>query len=101
MRETRCTSFLNHVLKLAFPKMLDNNSNDMESSKDSIVKLTPTETALVKNLSLGKSNQQLAELHGISINTVKFHLHNIFEKLGVSNRKQVVSHYQKSNDISG
>ena len=81
--------------------MIDNKSNEMESSKDSIAKLTPTETALVKNLLLGNSNRQLAELHGISINTVKFHLHNIFAKLGVSSRKQVIAHYQKSHGLSG
>jgi len=59
--------------------------------------LTPTETALLESLSVGNSNRELAEIHGISINTVKFHLHNIYEKLGVRNRKQAVLEFTKLN----
>ncbi len=80
--------------------MIENDSNAAENSKASIEKLTPAEIALVKNLSSGKTNKELADLHGISINTVKFHLHNIFEKLGVSNRKQVIAHYHESSEFS-
>jgi DNA-binding CsgD family transcriptional regulator len=38
-----------------------------------------------------KSNNEIAEALFVSVNTVKFHLKNIYEKLGVSNRKEAIS----------
>jgi DNA-binding CsgD family transcriptional regulator len=38
-----------------------------------------------------KSNNEIAETLFVSVNTVKFHLKNIYEKLGVSNRKEAIS----------
>ena len=81
--------------------MNENESTADVSSKGSIPSLTPTETAILTSMSTGKTNKQLAELHGISINTIKFHLHNIFEKLAVPNRKQAVARYRELNDSSG
>jgi len=52
--------------------------------------LTAREHDLLSALSEGKSNAQLAAQFGISVNTVKFHLKNIFDKLDVANRSQAV-----------
>lgn len=38
----------------------------------------------------GKTNGQIAQIVGISVNTVKNHLHRIFGKLGANNRTEVV-----------
>jgi len=38
-----------------------------------------------------KSNQEIADVLFVSINTVKTHLKNIYSKLGVSNRKEALS----------
>lgn len=41
-------------------------------------------------LAQGKGNREIAELLGVSIHTVKVHVKNIFELLGVSNRTEVL-----------
>ena len=42
------------------------------------------------------SNRELSAQLEISINTVKFHLSNIYDKLGVKNRGQATAYYFKS-----
>jgi DNA-binding NarL/FixJ family response regulator len=41
----------------------------------------------------GLTNPQIAEALSVSENTVKFHLQNIFQKLGVSNRTEAAGFY--------
>ena len=53
--------------------------------------LSPRELEVMRYLFQGFSNQEIAQAIPISVNTVKFHLKNIFEKLGVSTRKDAVS----------
>lgn len=48
--------------------------------------LTPTETRILQQVVAGKSNKEIAYDLKISENTVKTHVKNIFEKLGVSDR---------------
>lgn len=58
--------------------------------------LTQRERELLAMLSEGRTNQQIAYDLGISLNTVKFHLKNLFSKLDVSNRAQAVARYLTS-----
>ncbi len=53
--------------------------------------LSPREKEVIRFLIQGRSNREIAEAMGLSINTVKFHLKNIFGKLGVASRKEAVS----------
>lgn len=53
--------------------------------------LTKREQELLAALAGGATNNQLAEELGVSVNTVKFHLRNLFEKLDVKNRAQAVA----------
>jgi DNA-binding NarL/FixJ family response regulator len=55
--------------------------------------LTPREQEVLRELTLGKPNRQIAESLWLSENTVKTHLHKIYHKLGVSNRAEAVSLY--------
>jgi two-component system nitrate/nitrite response regulator NarP len=55
--------------------------------------LTPRERELLAALSEGNSNAQLAARFEISVQTVKFHLKNVYEKLGIGNRAQAVALY--------
>jgi DNA-binding NarL/FixJ family response regulator len=48
--------------------------------------LTPTETRILQQIVAGKANKEIAYDLKISENTVKTHVKNIFEKLGVSDR---------------
>ena len=43
------------------------------------------------------NNKQIAEEVVVSVNTVKYHLKNIYEKLGVSNRNEVIQFLVKSS----
>ncbi|MFV7431647.1 MULTISPECIES: helix-turn-helix transcriptional regulator [Pseudomonas] len=48
--------------------------------------LTPREVELLTLLETGLSNQQIADYTHVSITTVKWHLQNLYRKLGESNR---------------
>ena len=67
-----------------------------ELQTDPIAQLTRRERALLDALSKGLSNKDLARDFEISANTVKFHLSNLFEKLGVKNRAQAIAFYYSS-----
>jgi DNA-binding NarL/FixJ family response regulator len=55
--------------------------------------LTPREKELLTALAKGDSNDQIARALGLSINTVKFHLRNLYDKLAIRNRAQAVAFY--------
>jgi two-component system nitrate/nitrite response regulator NarP len=56
--------------------------------------LTARERAMLAALAKGRTNTELARDLGISINTVKFHLRNLYEKLGLKSRAQAIAfHY--------
>ncbi|KAF0118551.1 MAG: response regulator [Rhodospirillaceae bacterium] len=57
--------------------------------------LTPRERELLSALAGGLTNAQIAAKLDISVNTVKFHLKNLYDKLGVNNRAQAVAAYLK------
>jgi two-component system nitrate/nitrite response regulator NarP len=44
-------------------------------------------------LAEGATNAAIARHMGISANTVKFHLKNLYDKLGVDNRVQAIAYY--------
>ncbi|MFB2118482.1 response regulator transcription factor [Parapedobacter sp. 2B3] len=53
--------------------------------------LTDREFDILKDLYEGKTNQQLAEKNFVSVNTVKTHLKNIFEKLDTRSRSETIA----------
>jgi DNA-binding NarL/FixJ family response regulator len=52
--------------------------------------LTPREAELVAMLQRGSSNAEIAEALGVGIETVRTHARNIYRKLGVSSRLELV-----------
>ncbi len=52
--------------------------------------ITARERELLAALASGLTNLQLASRFGISHNTVKYHLKNLYDKLGVSNRAMAI-----------
>lgn len=52
--------------------------------------LTPRETEIVRMIGHGLRNKVIADRLSISEGTVKIHLHNIYEKLGVDGRLELV-----------
>lgn len=63
---------------------------------DPIHQLTRREKALLEALANGLTNKELGRDFDISTNTVKYHLSNLFEKLGVTSRTQAIAYYFKS-----
>jgi len=53
--------------------------------------LTDREMEVVKLICEGKSNQEIADILFVSIDTIKDHNHNIFIKTGVKNRTQLTN----------
>lgn len=53
-------------------------------------KFTPTEQKVIEQLLLGRSNKQIAMTLGITERTVEFHLHGIYEKLGVGSKAEAI-----------
>jgi DNA-binding NarL/FixJ family response regulator len=46
---------------------------------------------IVAILKRGSSNQEIAQLLGLAEGTVKVHLHSIYQRIGVSNRRQLAA----------
>lgn len=61
------------------------------AAADPLACLTARERELLERLAEGLSNEGLARRFGLSPNTVKFHLRNLYEKLGAANRAQAVA----------
>lgn len=62
--------------------------------------LSERETEVLKLISAGKSNRDIATDLSISENTIRFHIKNILQKLSVTNRKEAVLHAVKHGLIS-
>ena len=77
--------------KMVFPFL-----DILELQKDPIQQLSRKERTILESLSKGLTNRELSAELGISINTVKFHLSNLFEKLAVRNRAQAIAYFYSS-----
>jgi DNA-binding CsgD family transcriptional regulator len=61
------------------------------ASLSHLVRLTRREQNLARLVCDGRSNQEIADESGLSLETVKKHLHSIFRKLEVSSRSQLMA----------
>jgi len=58
--------------------------------------LTKRELEILSSLAAGRTNKEIAAEKGVSTNTVKYHIRNLFDKLSVNNRGQAIALYLKS-----
>jgi DNA-binding CsgD family transcriptional regulator len=63
---------------------------DAERRRHPVPRLTPRQNDLMRLLAAGHTNTQIARRLGISDGTVRTHLENIYERLGVSSRTAAV-----------
>lgn len=69
--------------------------------------LTNKERVVLKLVALGCSNRDIAVKSGVAVDTVKWHLKNVYEKLCVNSRTEAVAKilylsdglYEKSADV--
>lgn len=62
----------------------------LKDKDDPLLSLTDRETDVLRLVAKGYSNKAVARELGITLSTVKTHLRNIFRKLGVEDRAQVI-----------
>ena len=88
------------VDKLAYSRKNEIDPNDYEYFKMGIKTLTKQERTIFELYLSGKSAPEILEITGIKERTLKFHNGNIYEKLGVHSRKQMLRYamfYQNEN----
>jgi LuxR family maltose regulon positive regulatory protein len=71
-------------------KELAAQSSTSVAEGQQLMPLTRRELDILQLLAAGKSNQEIAEERVLTLNTVKKHVANILQKLGVANRTQAV-----------
>ncbi len=87
---------LSTCIDVAAGKMVFPFLDIRELQKDPIHQLSKRERSMLEALSKGLTNRELSKELSISINTVKFHLSNLYEKLSVKNRAQAIAFYYSS-----
>jgi DNA-binding NarL/FixJ family response regulator len=78
---------------LVFPPAARKWLQGQRSHHDALPDLSSREWEVLERVAQGLTNPQIAEALSVSENTVKFHLQNIFQKLGVSNRTEAAGFY--------
>jgi DNA-binding CsgD family transcriptional regulator/pimeloyl-ACP methyl ester carboxylesterase len=73
--------------------------NSSAGTQDATSLLSAREVEVLRLVAAGRSNQQIADELVISLNTVRRHVSNIFDKTGASNRAQATA-YAKDHGIA-
>lgn len=92
-RDTPPEQLLDIVAAVAAGRMVFPFLDVRSLRRDPREELTEREKTMLSALARGRTNSELATEIGISINTVKFHLRNLYEKLGFRNRSQAIAFY--------
>lgn len=69
----------------------ENNENQVSSSRLKEYGLTPKEISVVELVASGKSNKEIASILDISENTVKTHISNVYKKLNINYRIELMN----------
>lgn len=67
--------------------------DELVDNKRMLGDLSEREQQVLKLMAEGKTNSQISDELYITVNTVRFHLANIYQKLGVSNRTEAANYY--------
>jgi DNA-binding NarL/FixJ family response regulator len=67
-------------------------ASDRADESERVPGLTERETAILRCIALGRSNRSIAKELWVTEQTVKFHLTNIYRKLGAANRTEAARH---------
>ncbi len=95
-RSSAAQTLLDTCVDVAAGKMVFPFLDVRALQSDPIHQLSRKERAMLDALSKGLTNRELSAELGISTNTVKFHLSNLYGKLAVKNRAQAIAFYYSS-----
>ena len=88
--ETELARVQGEIEKLSYSRKNEINPEDYENFVIGIKTLTKSERNIFEMYLAGKTAKEIIEITGIKESTLKFHNGNIYEKLGVSSRKQML-----------
>jgi len=95
-RSSAPETLLDICIEVANGKMVFPFLDVRELQTDPIQQLSRKEHVILEALSKGLTNRELASELDISINTVKFHLSNLYDKLDIKNRAQAIAFFYSS-----
>lgn len=95
-RSAPVETLLDTCIDVAAGKMVFPFLDVRKLQQDPIHQLSKRERVMLEALSKGLTNRELSAELGISTNTVKFHLSNLYEKLSVRSRAQAIAFYYGS-----
>ncbi len=83
------------LAKSEIDRLSDNHKEDIVPEEynffvENLGMLTPTEHRVYELYLSGKTGKEIAEILHITANTLKYHNKNIYSKLGISSRKQLL-----------
>ena len=88
--ETELARVQGEIEKLSYSRKNEIDPEDYENFVIGIKMLTKSERNIFEMYLAGKTAKEIIEATGIKESTLKFHNSNIYEKLGVSSRKQML-----------
>lgn len=100
-RSGEVEALLDTCAEVAAGKMVFPFIDVRELQADPMHSLSRKERVILEALAKGLSNRELARELGISTNTVKFHLSNLYDKLSVKTRGQAIAFYYAARAGSG
>ncbi|GGG97212.1 DNA-binding response regulator [Parapedobacter pyrenivorans] len=68
---------------------------DRSRAPSDVERLTPREIEIVSMLQNGDSYKRVAENSNVSVDTVKFHIRNIYSKLQINSRAELINKYKR------
>ena len=87
--------FLLLTVSLGFNIFLLLRNRKRKQSSEFLHKLTPQEQKIVDQIKEGKSNKEIAATLFVSHSTVKTHINNLYKKLNVSSREDILALLEK------
>lgn len=86
---------------VVFPRGALRGGNQAPTQASPLASLSERESEFLALVAEGLTNAQIAERLTVSEHTVKFHLQNIFQKLGVTNRTEAARLYHQHRSRPG
>ena len=79
------------------PPSVHEAMSELNKNRRLLKELSEREVEVLRLVAEGKSNSQISNELFITVNTVRFHLANIYQKLSVSNRTEAANYYLRQD----